>query len=696
MVDCGPCKKKKSLEDDPIAEFQHYFQLTVIPEWSTQYLNFNGILKRILRENNFNQQSSGFSFCGCCKDDANDGSDEEKGLLKYDTINSAHQMDTNDDSAEERSSDPRFVRIDRIQSMLEPEYAKINLFFEEQVEKLSQRQTQLEAEAQMLTQNQSTTPEADKELLSKAFVELYKGIESLYSYGSLNHTAALELFSAHEMKYGVTRSISVPEDLTAADSFRNLQANPILNRYITMANSQAFYVSLPSLEAMKKRMEKTVCQTFKVSRSEARSTLSHRTKPLSLTATFGLGLWAGIMLTLAFILILLLSWPSDSFLHKEFFAVLPIFRAFGLVTFVVWCWGLLVTIFTKYNINYVFIMNLDPKTTLGPIRVLKMASTLTSIFLICFTAFVLHMKTGNLLMGIPHNYYPFSLIIAFLVLFFIPLHVFYRTTRLWLLRLTWESLISPFSACLFVHFFFSDILTSMPGVFSDFEYMICFYTTGDWQSDDSERCSNLVRTLLPYTAAFPLWIRLLQCLRRLYYTLEGEHAANAFKYFFSLVVHVFGAAMNFQVYNPHWSASRIVWFVSFFVSTTYLFYWDIKMDWNLGNLKSKNFFLRDTLLFSPFIYYIVIVLDGIGRFLWTYQLTQYPIPGLPYAYHSLIFSTIEILRRTMWGVIRVELEQVNNNNKFCVTKQVELPTELRSGARSPAVWLKFATKFQTN
>ena len=53
---------------------------------------------------------------------------------------------------EERSSDPRFVRIDRIQSMLEPEYAKINLFFEEQVEKLSQRQTQLEAEAQMLTQ----------------------------------------------------------------------------------------------------------------------------------------------------------------------------------------------------------------------------------------------------------------------------------------------------------------------------------------------------------------------------------------------------------------------------------------------------------------------------------------------------------------------------------------------------------------
>ena len=132
MVDCGPCKKKKSLEDDPIAEFQHYFQLTVIPEWSTQYLNFNGILKRILRENNVNQQSSGFSFCGCCKDgrchqdsdvhqqcfevifidyehavkifnsflkDANDGSDEEKGLLKYDTINSAHQMDTNDDSA---------------------------------------------------------------------------------------------------------------------------------------------------------------------------------------------------------------------------------------------------------------------------------------------------------------------------------------------------------------------------------------------------------------------------------------------------------------------------------------------------------------------------------------------------------------------------------------------------------------------
>lgn len=691
MVDCGPCKKKKSIEDDPIAEFQHYFKLTTIPEWSTQYLNFNGILKRILQEDTKNK--SRISICGCCKDDENDLSDEEKALLKYDStsgINSAHQMETNDYDQSERP-DPLFMRVDRIQSVLEPEYAKINLFFEEQADKLSQRLTQLENEAQMLSAN-STTPEADKELLTKAFIELYKGIESLYSYGSLNHTAALELFKVYDMKYGRRASISDDFGLDVP----SLQSNPVLSRYVTMANSQSFYVSLPGLDAMKKRIEKTVVKTFKISRSEARSTLSRPLKPPSLNATFRLGLWAGVMLTLTGILILLLSWPSDSFLHDEFFAVLPVFRAFGFVTFVVWCWGVLVTIFTKYNINYVFIMNLDPKTALGPIRVLRMASTLTSVFLLCFTAFVLHMKTGNRVLGIPHNYYPFALIIANIILFFNPLHMFYRTTRLWLLRLTWESLISPFSACLFVHFFFSDILTSMPNVFSDFEYMICYYTTGDWQNDDSTRCSNLVVTLLPYTAAFPLWIRLMQCLRRLWYTLESEHAANAFKYFFSLVVHVFGAAMNFQVYNPHWSASRIVWFVSFFVSTTYLYYWDIKMDWKLGNFQSKRVLLRDTLLFSPYVYYIIMVLDFFGRFLWTYQLTQYPIPGLPRQYHSVIFGVIEIMRRTMWGVIRVEVEQTNNNAKFCVTKQVELPTELRSNNRSPAVWAKLQTKFQTN
>jgi hypothetical protein len=78
-------------------------------------------------------------------------------------------------------------------------------------------------------------------------------------------------------------------------------------------------------------------------------------------------------------------------------------------------------------------------------------------------------------------------------------------------------------------------------------------------------------------------------------------------------------------------------------ATIYLYYWDIYKDWRLGSFKSKHFFLRDKLIFRPIViyigdrfniddilkvYYIIIILDGIFRFAWSYQLGKYQIPGM--------------------------------------------------------------------
>ena len=77
------------------------------------------------------------------------------------------------------------------------------------------------------------------------------------------------------------------------------------------------------------------------------------------------------------------------------------------------------------------------------------------------------------------------------------------------------------------------------------------------------------------------------------------YLGNAFKYAFAQSIILFG------VFKPHLRSPvdsaritpyQVIWILAFICSTLYSFWWDVVMDWGLGNPDSG--FLRNCLLFQ--------------------------------------------------------------------------------------------------
>lgn len=89
------------------------------------------------------------------------------------------------------------------------------------------------------------------------------------------------------------------------------------------------------------------------------------------------------------------------------------------------------------------------------------------------------------------------------------------------------------------------------------------------------------------------------------------------------------------------------WIVSQVISSTYLYLWDVKVDWGLCSSDSpkETPFLREETVYSPpLYYYFAIVQDMVLRFAWTFQVSltelDYADPDLMLA----ILAPLEIYR----------------------------------------------------
>jgi hypothetical protein len=143
--------------------------------------------------------------------------------------------------------------------------------------------------------------------------------------------------------------------------------------------------------------------------------------------------------------------------------------------------------------------------------------------------------------------------------------------------------------------------------------------------------------------------------------------ANALKY---------SCGILFVVINWVYSSSnRPLVIVVGLINTGYLLFWDVHMDWNLGYINSKNFFLREKLLYPVFFYYVAIVLNFFLRFTW---LCNFYIPSelMREEFKIFLFSVLEIYRRTQWSLFRVENENQNNFEKYRTFLEIpELPVD---------------------
>jgi hypothetical protein len=239
---------------------------------------------------------------------------------------------------------------------------------------------------------------------------------------------------------------------------------------------------------------------------------------------------------------------------------------------------------------------------------------------------------------------------------------------------------APFYDVTFRDGFIGDILTSSVRPLQDITFTVFYLFSGlqGWwkQSYDLDSADLPLETnwllhtcILPMCMASPLWWRFLQNLRQCYDNKKRwPYLGNALKYFIAAEVAMFG------VFNPTRKQS-FLWLSCFIMATLYQIWWDVFMDWELLVVDRSGVRLRHTRIYSVrWMYWGIFVINFVLRFCWTlsflppHYLNRAGVLSATFEgdLSSILNPTIasaEIIRRTLWGFLRVELEAIKVGRK---------------------------------
>lgn len=191
----------------------------------------------------------------------------------------------------------------------------------------------------------------------------------------------------------------------------------------------------------------------------------------------------------------------------------------------------------------------------------------------------------------------------------------------------------------------------------------------------------------------------MQCVRRYITDRSKMHIANGCKYSVALIVAT--AAILKSLYSNHVSF-LVIWIVIVAGNTTFTYLWDIKFDWSLGDKTATNKGLRNTLLYpTSWVrhicirydysrsnsnlfsqYYFALAVNLVMRLTWTLLIFPEAIAKfIQLDLFTTLLAVIEICRRCLWNLFRLENEQLNNIGKFRAVNDVPLPVPVKYFAR---------------
>jgi len=358
-----------------------------------------------------------------------------------------------------------------------------------------------------------------------------------------------------------------------------------------------------------------------------------------------------------------------------------IFMCFGDLLLLFWMWGLSMQVWRSAGIDFAKLLGLDGTEVAGQRRpehaVYASATNLTLIFLSVFILFnkaargVLHVD-GSLRLA--HSL-PILMVLYFIYCFVSP----YEARKPWLGFLG-QVLAAPCYPVCFRDGYVGDLLTSLVRVLVPlcFSFAFLVFSLVGWLSGDGATTAaastdewwrhDFFRLfMVPFLTLFPLWIRLMQCLRRSVETgKRWPHMANAAKYTSAIAV------ISFGTFQPALRGDAI-WRSGFVFATLFQYTWDLTMDWGVvvwarspgassyawGGLALR----RVRLLGSLSLYVGVMIGNLLLRFAWTLTLlpsdpTDKSLYGLLLAYLAPLIAAAEIARRMVWGFLRLEHEQL--------------------------------------
>mmetsp|Transcript_10170 Transcript_10170/g.16645 ORF Transcript_10170/g.16645 Transcript_10170/m.16645 type:complete len:399 (-) Transcript_10170:2072-3268(-) len=345
-------------------------------------------------------------------------------------------------------------------------------------------------------------------------------------------------------------------------------------------------------------------------------------------------------------------------------------------------WGLCtqLAIWRESRVNFAVIFGFPASWFPSTSTVFLFAARFSVVYLLCLIAFVETRRSEDPSVQIQAGYIPIILLCVFLAVvtafwvtvFFVPL--LKHGTFLQALRVTIYTRLAfvfGLSDRSFLIAYICDYLTSSSKILADLAHIICQLSSLDMSAvramtEGSEYCANdvwLNHYIVPVIMMWPLWLRLAQNLSGFYVThKKWPFLYNAGKYALAHTIVIFSALHPELMTVETPTGSRDIWRVIFlgsFVLISFLTYlWDVFVDWKLGSLSHR--FLRQRLMLPyNWFYYVAIVADFFGRYLWALTLvTNY------WLLSGGVATALEVVRRSFWGVIRVENEHLNNTRNY--------------------------------
>ena len=413
-----------------------------------------------------------------------------------------------------------------------------------------------------------------------------------------------------------------------------------------------------------------------------------------------------------------------------------IFMCVGDILLMVWMFGASIIAWDKAGVDFLGLLQMEDsglgkRFTTPAAPVLNTAANMTLVYLAAFIAF------NKALRGVFSNDENLPLAHAFPTL--LVIYVAYeilgkKRVRRLLYEYLGRVLIAPFSDVIFRDSYVGDLLTSLVRVNLQLAFAVgySFLSVFAWFENDMALASSAAphklwkhsfvyqEILVPLLTLLPLWLRFVQCLRRSVETGQRwPHLCNALKYCSAMSV------ISFSVFNED-TRQYWLWIVAFTGATLFQYWWDIFQDWGLLvpandpllasslRIPGTDLALRTPrLMGSVPLYMLVASSNLVLRFAWALTLLDIPNPsdqdeheqrgegaggedeGNVGAYlekvddrpsllvHLFpIMAALEVFRRMVWCVLRVEWEQIEVQRKQGQLKEVKSVMDKSSSSMS--------------
>ncbi|XP_054808894.1 phosphate transporter PHO1 homolog 1-like isoform X2 [Prosopis cineraria] len=463
--------------------------------------------------------------------------------------------------------------------------------------------------------NKTKLHHAEK-MIKGGFIQLYKGLQYLKVYRSLNMLAFIKILK----------------------KFDKVTEKQILPIYLKVVETSYFNSSDKVMKLADEIEELFVKNFAQDDPKKAMKYLRPSQRKESHAVTFFIGLFAGCFMALfagyvimAHIAGLYRIQPNSVYMET----VYPILGMFSLTFLHFFLYGCNIFAWRKTRINYSFIFEL------GPTKELEYRD----VFLICTTAM--------------------TAVVGIMFLHLIMLTKGYSYAQV-------QAIPGLLLLVVMLDFFMADQLCSQVPMLRNLEYVACYYITGSYKTQDYGYCMRTKHYRdLAYAVSFlPYYWRAMQCARRWFDEGKTSHLVNLGKYASAMLAA--GAKVAYEKDEGVGWLCLLVILSS--AATVYQLYWDFVKDWGLLQMNSNNPWLRNELILRrKFIYYFSMGLNLILRLAWLETVLHSSFEKVDYRVTSFFLAALEVLRRGIWNFYRLENEHLNNAGKFRAVKTVPLP-----------------------